>query len=100
MEVNVVALVSAAGGLCGILFGYLGYTKSKEKEVKQSGIESGQFKVDIDYIKRSSDCTLLEIKDLNRTIGIHADRLARVEESTKQAHHRIDELREGFGKDV
>jgi hypothetical protein len=69
-------------------------------ESKQSGIETGQFKADIDYIKRSSDNTLLELKYLNQTVNNHADRLARVEESSKQVHHRIDEIREAIGKDV
>lgn len=62
-------------------------------ESKQSGIKAGQLRSDIDYIKRSSDSTLLEIRCLNNTVSKYADRLARVEESAKQAHHRIIEIR-------
>lgn len=97
MELNVIITCMAA--ICGIVFGYLTMQARMRSESKQSGAEAGQLKVDIDYIKRSSDTTLLELKCLNRTVNNHADRLARVEESTKQAHLRINEIREELVKD-
>lgn len=98
MEVNI--FITCVAAICGIIFGYLTMQARVKGESKQSGIEAGQLKADIDYIKRSSDTTLLEIRCLNRTVNNHADRLARVEESTKQAHLRINEIREEIGKDV
>lgn len=97
MEVNVI--ITCVAAICGIVFGYLTVQARIKNESKQSGVEAGQLKVDIDYIKRSSDTTLLELKCLNRTVNNHADRLARVEESTKQAHLRINEIREELVKD-
>lgn len=98
MEINI--LITCIAAVCGIIFGYLTMHARIRGESKQSGIEAGQLKADIDYIKRSSDTTLLEIRCLNNTVNNHADRLARVEESTKQAHLRINEIREEMVKDV
>ncbi len=98
METNI--LITCIAAVSGVVFGYLTLQARVKGESKQSGIEVGQLKADIEYIKRSSDTTLLELRCLNKTVNNHADRLARVEESTKQAHQRINELREELGKDV
>lgn len=98
MEINI--LIGCVAAICGVVFGYLTLQSRTKGESKQSGFEDGQLRADIDYIKRSSDTTLLELRDLNRTVNHHADRLARVEESAKQAHLRINELREEMVKDA
>ncbi len=94
------ALITCAAAIVGVMFGYLTMQSRVKGESKQSGIESGQLRADIDYIKRSSDTTLIEIRCLNNTVNNHADRLARVEESAKQAHLRINEIRGEIGKDA
>lgn len=90
MEANV--LIGCAGTIVGMVLAYLTFRSKVKEDNKKDGIESGQLKADIEYIKRSSDTTLLELRDLNRTVNNHADRLARVEESTKSAHKRIDNI--------
>ncbi len=85
-------LIGCAGTIVGMVLAYLTFMSKVKEANKKDGIESGQLKADIEYIKRSSDTTLLELRDLNRTVNNHADRLARVEESTKSAHKRIDNI--------
>ncbi len=98
MEINI--LITCLAAICGTVFGYLTLQSRVRGESKQSGIEDGQLRADIDYIKRRSDDTLIELRGLNQTVNNHADRLARVEESAKQAHLRINEIREEMGKDA
>lgn len=98
MELNV--MITCVAAICGIVFGYFSMQARVRGESKQSGTEAGQLKADIDYIKKSSDTTLVELRGLSRTVNNHSDRLARVEERTKQAQLRINELREEMGKDV
>lgn len=95
MTVNVVALIGVIGTICGVLFGILGHSAVVKKECKDEGVADGALKADTEYIKRRIDDVLLEQKDTNKTLNQHADRLARVEESTKSAHQRIDELVKG-----
>ena len=90
MEANV--LIACVGAVVGMVFGYIAMLSRIKGDTKKDGIESGQLKADIDYNKRRSDDTFIELRELNKTIGEHADRLARVEESTKSAHKRLDEI--------
>ena len=90
MEANV--LIGCVGAVMGMVFAYLSMLSRVKGETKKDGIESGQLRTDIEYIKRRSDDTFIELRELNKTIGEHADRLARVEESTKSAHKRLDEI--------
>lgn len=93
------AYISVLGTIAGILFAYLGYRKGQRDELnrqkneyKKEGIEAGTLKTDIEYIKRRSDDMLLEQKETNKNINVLSERLTRVEESTKSAHHRIDQF--------
>jgi hypothetical protein len=102
MDVNVIVLIGLIASVCSIVFGYLGFVRGKEKErsdkekeCKSEGKESGELKADTVYIRRRIDDILLEQRDTNKTLNVHSDRLARVEESAKSAHHRIDEIKNG-----
>lgn len=88
----IVAIISVAGIICSIVFGYIGYKRGLEKSYQEMGKESGTLKTDMEYIKRRIDDILLEQKETNKSINALAERVTRLEESTKQAHKRIDAL--------
>ncbi len=87
MEANVI--IGIAGTICGMFFGYAAYKRA----VKSENEDSGALKSDTEYIKRRIDDVLLEQKDKNKSINALSERVTRVEESAKQAHKRIDELK-------
>lgn len=89
---EIFALIGCAGTIFGIVFGYIGYKKGLQKECKEDGQDSGELKADTEYIKRRIDDVLLEQKDTNKSINSLSERVTRVEESSKQAHKRIDRL--------
>lgn len=93
MNIDVIVLIGAVGTVCAIVFGYLGYSSGMKKEFQNDGKESGELKADTEYIRRRIDDILLEQRDTNKTLNVHAERLTRVEESAKSAHHRIDEIK-------
>lgn len=88
-------LLGAVGTLCAIVFGYLGYQKGIKKDSYRDGSNDAQLKTDIEYIKRRTDDVLLEQKDTNKSINALSERVTRVEESSKQAHKRIDRIEKG-----
>lgn len=49
----------------------------------------------IDYISKGVDDIRIDIKTQDRKISDISERLIRVEESTKSAHHRIDGIEKG-----
>lgn len=92
MEVgSIIALISAVGAICGIIFGYAGYQKGIKKDSKDEGNSTGSLMSDIGYIKAGID----DLKRKQETSEIRhfalVERVTKVEESTKSAHHRLDE---------
>ena len=98
METNV--LIACVAAIAGVVFGYLTMLSRIKGDTRQDGMQSGQLRADIDYIKRRSDETLITLKELNVKVSDHESRIVKVEESAKQAHLRINEIREELRKDA
>lgn len=92
-------LFTVIGGVIGIL----SYRRTEKKDIedkiiKEANVNAEQIRHDtkidvkLDNIARNVDETRLDIKDFNKTIGSLSERVTKVEESTKQAHKRIDSL--------
>lgn len=86
----IITLIGIAGTVCSIVFAYIGYQEGTKKDSKKEGEEDGSLKSDTQYIKRRIDDVLLEQKDTNKSINSLSERVTRVEESSKQAHKRLD----------
>lgn len=89
---SVFLLIGAVGTICSVIFGYVGYRNGLKKESAVAGAEQGGLKADTEYMKRRVDDVLQEQRNTNITLNIHAERITRVEESTKEAHKRLDRL--------
>lgn len=82
-----VPLISVLIALAGF---YIGRSSAKKEEGKQEAtvlVELGHIKGQVDGIDKKMDRHDQQYTDM-------AMRLTAVEESTKQAHHRINEIRE------
>lgn len=86
--------LAVVGTISGIIFAYIGYLKGIKKDSYSAGTMRGTLETDIAYIKHRTDDVLLEQKDTNKSINALAERVTRVEESTKSAHKRIDTIEE------
>lgn len=82
------------GAMSSIVFAYIGYLKGLKRDSYSEGTVRGTLETDIAYIKHRTDDVLLEQKDTNKSINALAERVTRVEESTKSAHRRIDRIDE------
>lgn len=91
-SVTIFTLIAAAGTVCGIVFGGVGYSKGAKKDSYKDGEQDSTLKSDTQYIKRRVDDVLLEQRNINNTLSSHGERITRVEESTKQAHKRINRI--------
>jgi hypothetical protein len=93
---DTIAVILGVGGLVvaivGMSIGIQGFKKQARKDVYAEGSQDTAMKSDIEYIKRRTDDTLIEVKDIKRCQSEQGERLARVEESAKSAHHRIDDM--------
>jgi|SRR5690625_134466 len=85
-------IISAAAAISGIILGWLGRAKASQKEVKAEAETGAVIRSDVDYIKRGVDEMRLEQKDQGRRFDALSERVTRVEESAKQAHHRLNRI--------
>jgi len=91
-----VAILSTVLGLlgtvCAIAFGYATYKRNHRIDDENEGKESGTILTEIGYIKAGvDDIKRKQEKQDERHLEI-ISRITAVEQSAKQAHHRIDRL--------
>lgn len=97
-QTSIFASIGAVGTISGVIFGYIGYKRGLQKDAYGKGTDNATLRSDTEYIKRRIDEILLEQKDTNKSINNLAERVTRVEESTKQAHKRIDKIERDVSK--
>ncbi|HFK1410220.1 hypothetical protein ABE47_09320 [Bacillus thuringiensis] len=62
---------------------YFGYALNKSKSIKADGQQSAEVKAELGYIR-------IDLKASEKQMVALGERVTRVEESTKQAHKRLD----------
>ena len=86
-------IVAIVAGIAGVVFGLVTLFRNKRYDDNKEGRESGTVLSDLGYIKAGVDEIKAEQKDQRKTNIEFITRLTAVEESTRQAHKRIDELK-------
>lgn len=86
--ISIFSLLVAALGV-GIAWATL--AKNSKKATAEAGEDKGVLASDIGYIKAGVDDLKREIREIRHEVGELSTRVARCEESCKQAHRRIDE---------
>lgn len=105
-DMSIALVCTIVGGICTILGTIIGYKTFKEtsekdsedkikkmkEEVKEDTRYNARIESKLDYIGGD----IKEVRDDVKAMGVRqedmAERLVKVEESTKSAHHRIDGL--------
>lgn len=75
-----------------LLISYLAYSLNKTKELKTDRKESAELKAELGYIRKGVDDIRIDLKANERQMIVLGERITRVEESSKQAHKRLDAL--------
>lgn len=89
-------MLGVLGSCCAIAFGYATFKRNRKADDENEGKESGTILTEIGYIKAGvDDIKRKQEKQDERHLEI-ITRVTAVEQSAKQAHHRIDRL-EGKG---
>ncbi|PGC95121.1 hypothetical protein [Bacillus toyonensis] len=71
---------------------YFGYVLNKSKSIKADGQQSAEVKAELGYIRKGVDDIRIDLKASEKQMVALGERVTRVEESTKQAHKRLDTL--------
>lgn len=91
---EIIAIVGSAIAAVASLCAIGAFLISRNKDKFNDGANDGSIKGDIKYMRNSFDDLRLDVKEVARKQDNQGERLTRVEESVKSAHHRIDGLEE------
>lgn len=87
-----VMVISIVGGIAGVVFGCLTFFRNKRTDDAAGGKKDGIVLTELGYIKSGvDDIKRKQEKQDEQYVGV-VSRLTAVEESSKQAHKRLDRL--------
>ena len=100
--IQVLGIIGTLFGIVGVvlalIFGVRSGRRDAKKDIREDAQNTGSVLSDLGYIKGGIDDLKTEFRELRRDQGDQAERIAHIEESTKQAHKRIDETNERIDK--
>ena len=80
------------GVILSAVFAYLAFSRNKKKDDEGQGQQLGTIQSDLGYVKAGIDDIKTEQREQRNINMATTSRLTAVEESTKQAHKRIDHI--------
>lgn len=92
MTVDPVTLISIIGGIAGIVFGVITYARNRRQDNTSEGQRNGEIMSELGYIKSGVDDVKRKQERSDETIMGFMRDITAVQESTKQAHKRLDIL--------
>ncbi len=88
----ITALIGIVATLSGIILGWSAKAKEAKNEVRKDAELDTTLRTDMEYLKRGVDDIRIEQRSQGQRMDAMGERLTRVEESSKQAHERIDTI--------
>lgn len=85
-------IISVLGTISSITFAFLAFRRNDKRDHKDAGKNEGIMLSEIGYIKSSIDRIEKSLNHLEERYADLSNRVTRIEESTKNAHQRINEL--------
>ncbi|MGM8213158.1 hypothetical protein ACLIBH_10240 [Virgibacillus sp. W0430] len=95
MTIEIGVLIAALSLLMGVLGYQLNRQKHQlieQKEIRSESQSGAEVKAELGYIRKGVDDIRIDLKANEKNIAHLSERVTRVEESSKQAHKRIDVL--------
>ncbi|MEK4484102.1 hypothetical protein MHH81_00685 [Psychrobacillus sp. FSL H8-0484] len=77
----------------GLLIGLLAFGRNRDKDVKADAAKTAVIETKLDTISNGVESIRIDLKANEKQMDVLAERVARVEESSKHAHKRIDNLK-------
>ena len=88
----IISFVSVVCTVIGVSIGMSNLRRNSKLDDKHESTQFARVEVQLEYIAKNVSEILCDMNDIKNEIKEHRDRILRTEESTKQAHKRIDEI--------
>lgn len=95
MTIEVTILISALSVSIALFFGIKNNRRDQKREDKEEAGQSATIITKLEGIEKGVDDIKEEIKGVKADVKEDHDRIIRLEESSKQAHKRIDMIEKG-----
>lgn len=92
VDTQSVALIGLFCTLLGALIGFLTFTRNRDRDVRTDASESAVIRTKLDNINSGVESIRIDIKANEMRVSELSERVIRIEESSKSAHKRIDNL--------
>ena len=79
-------------GVLGLFIGFLTFKRERDKGIQSDASDQAVIKTKLDNINAGVESIRIDIKANERRVSELSERVIRVEESTKQAHKRLDHV--------
>ena len=89
---EILPVISVISTLCAIVFGYAAFARNGKKDTEDEARADATVLTEIGYIKANTDDIKRKQEKQDEQYLEMAERMATVEASAKQAHHRLDRL--------
>ena len=90
MTIEIALLISIVSVAFSIFFGIKNSRRTDTKDIEERVKENTRINVKLDNITQTTQEIKSERSSMRKDIKSHNDRLIKLEESVKSAHHRID----------
>lgn len=90
-------MISLAVALCALLFTAMSFRRTQNKDTSADATERATMSADLRYIRQSIDEIKLENKSIQKDIEELKTRVVVIEQSTKRAHERLDDIKNERG---
>lgn len=94
MTVEVALIISIVSVVFSVFFGLKNNRRTDTKDMEERVKENTRINFKLDNIGQTTQEIKTEISSMREDIKSHNDRIIKLEESCKSAHHRIDMLSE------
>lgn len=98
--ISIIAVfVSVVSVFSGIYFNSKNSKHTDEKEIRERIEEQTRINMKLDEINRNTTDIKYDVSAVKKDVQSHGDRLIKVEESVKSAHHRLDTIENRLNKE-
>lgn len=98
--ISIIAVcISIISTFTGIYFNSKNSKHTDEKEIRERIEEQTRVNLKLDEINRNTTDIKYDVSAVKKDVQSHGDRLIKVEESIKSAHHRLDTLENRMNKE-
>lgn len=90
---QVIAIIGAIVGIIGAVVALAGWLSNRDKKTAADAQRRGEITAKLDSILASVTGVRTDVDKLDNRMIKYGERLVKVEESVRSAHHRLDEIK-------